>query len=103
MIGMSESDLEALVAARCAPFGVVKKLRVYLPRKDSLARLFVLVDMETPEQAAMVASATGGRLTLDNAVVILLRQEQPCASVLVRGKPAFDQPATAYPSLNVEL
>lgn len=98
MIGLSEKELEAVLAERCASFGVVKKLRVYLPTSDSCARPFVLVDMETPEQAERLA-AEAGRLTLDNAVVIFLQHDRTGVPVPGPVKHRADGSTVSYPPL----
>lgn len=99
MIGLSEAELEGIVAERCACFGTVKRLKIYLPQKNTLARSFALVDMATPEEAARLAAAAG-QLTMDNAVVVFLQQEQLSSPALIRARNGGDH--TGYPSLMLD-
>lgn len=102
MTGLSEKELEGVVAERCASFGTVRKLKVYLPQNGSVARAFALVDMETPEQAAKLAAAAG-QLTIDNAVVIFLQQDLLSAPTLVQARKARNgsEYADTYPIRNL--
>ena len=78
LANLSEKELEDVVTERCATFGKIRKLKVYVPRKNPHARPFALVDMETSEQAGSLAAAHG-RVPIDTSVVIFLQREKTSA------------------------
>ena len=95
--GMSEQEVERAVTESCSSYGTVKKLKVYLPRRDTVARAFALVDMTTRDEAAELASAMG-RLFIGNAVVVFLQQEHDRVAALVRTHYGVNYSAAVPPS-----
>lgn len=81
--GLSGKELENAVTRHCTAWGSVKKLRIY-PVGDALARPYAMVHMETAAQAEGLAAAFG-LLAMDNAVAIVLWQEQAGQSHVEQG------------------
>jgi hypothetical protein len=100
MASMSEQEVERAVAERCSSYGTVKRLRIYLPRRDSIARPFALVDMATQDEAESLAGALG-RLAMDSAVVIFLQHEHDRVAALMRNQCRAIE-STVFPPLIVE-
>ena len=98
MASMSEQEVEQAVAERCSSYGTVKKLKIYLPRRDTVARPFALVDMTTRDEAAELASAMGRLFGIGNAVVVFLQQEHDRVAALARTQYWLNYSAAVPPS-----
>ena len=55
--GLSNEELQEIVAEHCALFGTVKKVTVCTARPDSSVRPFALVYMQTLEEARRLGAA----------------------------------------------